>query len=381
MTITSLTSRGDVLRRQDRVVAASLRAAHVRSETDGSRRTMREICRMTGVIMEALGPGRAPASPYALIEALHRPLRHLLSFVPNLDDHLGAVQLLSDDRLTDHAYDIAVEFAGLLGRLTGPGELPSWARARADQTQHEAFGALKESGDQKTYVRARKFVIEFPAGKDDELRKALRTTGARCRVEYTDLSVDQKYPSGGDEFWWGCPVCRYPMAVTGKNVRCRYRPHRALYQVAGGRGTPRLLVKNGEEKVPPAPEALPASGVRCVDSGVWRFIVVPGATELRLAKVLETASRQEVSLWPQLDSYDLLVTIAGKPFGFDVKEYRSIDRLLTDLAEKPPRATVLLPRTHEHQEQPVLDARLPGVRVTTESKLLRRVRRAVREAS
>jgi hypothetical protein len=381
MTMTAFTRRGDALRRQDRVVAAALRAAHVRSESSGSRHTMREICRMTGVVMEALGPGRGPASPHALIEALHEPLRKLLIFVPDLDDRLGGVKLLADDRLTDDAYDIAAEFAGLLDRSAGPGELPTWARARAENTQQDAFGSLIESGDQKAYVRARRFVIEFPAGTTSDLRKALRRTGARCRVEYTDLTVDQKYGSGEHEYWWGCPVCRYPMAVTGRNVRCRYRPHRASYQVARGRGAPRLLVKNGEEKVPTVPVAEVALGVKCVDPGVWRSIVVPGATELRLAKALEAASRNEVVLWPELDSYDLLVTAGQKPFRLDVKEYRSVDRLLTDLAEKPPRATVLLPRTHEHQEQAVLDARLPGVHVTTESKIIRRVRRAVREAS
>lgn len=379
---TSFTHRGDVRRRQDRVIAAALRAAHAWSESEPSRHTMREICRMTGVIVEALGPGRGPTSPHLLIAALHRPLRGLLRFVPRLDERLGAVSLLKGDRLTDDAYDIAVEFAGLLGRGAEPGELPTWARTQAEQTQHDAFGALVETGNQETYVRTRRFVIEHPAATERDLRRALSRTGARCRVEYVDLTPDQRYGSGEHERWWGCPVCRYPMAVTGRNVRCRYRPHRAVYQVAGYRdGVPRLLVKNGEENVPPAPAAAEALGVKCVDPGVWRSIVVPGVTELRLAKALQAASRNEVVLWPGLDSYDLHVEAGRTTFRLDVKEYRSVDRLLTDLTEKPPRATVLLPRTHEHQEQAVLDACLPGVHVTTESKIIRRVRRAAREAS
>src|ERR1035441_7524262 len=79
-------------------------------------------------------------------------------------------------------------------------------------------------------ARARRFLIEHPAGDRQELSEQVAAAGAKP-VKYEGLMADQQYESGKTSWWWPCPVCRWPMAVTGDSVRCRYRPHQAAYQV------------------------------------------------------------------------------------------------------------------------------------------------------
>jgi hypothetical protein len=115
-----------------------------------------------------------------------------------------------------------------------------------------------------------------------------------------------------------------------------------------------------------------------VEFGVWRFVVVPGASELRVKQRLERLGAT-VELWPELDRYDLHVRAGDHEFRVDLKEYRSPYRLIADLRAKTPSARVLLPKTHEHQLG-VLQTAMPSLRITTETKFVTEVRRALRSA-
>ena len=169
MTISLASPPDGARQRQSRVVAACLRAAYAWSERESRPGAMREIARMTGVVMEALGPGRGPASPMALIGCLRRPLGELVTLAGeepgSADDAITEAVLLDSDRLADAAYDMACEYAQ---QLTTAAEtaawLPSWTRMRAEQVENEAFSALVESGDKDAYTRARRLIVEYPAG-------------------------------------------------------------------------------------------------------------------------------------------------------------------------------------------------------------------------
>lgn len=379
-------TRDELAERQARVVAAALRAAYAWAERQRHPEAMREIARMTGVVMEAHGPGHGPTSPVRLVDELRRPLGGLLTFASDVDTEIAGVVLLdANDALTDDAVGVAAEYADPLTQVFATSQwLPRWTRMRGDQLRREVFAALIEAGDDARYVRARRFLVEHPAGFRAALPDLLREADARCAARYRELTPDQQYPQPVGRWWWPCPCCRWPMTVQGATARCRYRLHGAIYHIAEGRtarAAPRLLpVRDDPPKTTArktGPSARPVEDAVCVEEDVWRSIVVPGATEVRIADELHTLGAQ-VALWPDLDSYDLDVAAGGLRLRLDVKEYRSARRLINDLREKPPRAQVLLPRTHEHQE--VLVAEQSSVRVTTESKLRRAVRRAVREA-
>lgn len=369
-------------RRHERVVAAAVRAAYAWSGRAKYPDAMLEISRMTGVVMEARGRGFEPTTPMGLVEWLRRPLGGLLSFATSADPAVAeAVLLDSGGEVTDAVYDVGCEYAQQLDAAleTAPW-LPSWARMRAAQVRAAVFASMVEAGDQEAYVKARRFLIEMPAGKREDIADQLAETGTRCAATYQDIPADQQHAARDRRWWWPCPVCRWPMHVTSETVRCRYRPHRAAYQIDGaqrpGTVAPRLL--RVREDGPAPPRGRPADGAACLDASVWRHVVVPGATEIRLASEWDKNGVM-VMLWPKLDTYDLDVRTKTEHLCYDVKEYQSARRLVDDLRAKPPAATVLLPATHEHQLE-IIRSALPGIPVTTERQARRRVRQAAREA-
>jgi hypothetical protein len=353
-----------------------LRAAYAWSERETYPEAMREIARMTGVVMEALGPGHGPAAPMQLVGFLRRPLGDLLSLTGDTDDLVAEAVLLSPgDSLADVAYDMACEYARQLTQTTAAGWLPSWTRMRAEQIQNEVFAALVESGDPSGYVLARRFLIDHPANDPQELTARLLAAGARLAAKYSPLTPDQQYQSSGRRWWWPCPMCKWPMTVTSDRVRCRYLPHQAAYQAVPGRASsPPRLLRTGDRSLGRVPTARRADNAVCVDPGVWRYIVVPGASEVRIAASLEKLGA-DVRLWPDMDAYDLHVRAGGREWRLDVKEYRSARRLIEDLRDKPPSVTILLPATHVHQLDVIANG-LPAVTVITETALRRQVQQA-----
>jgi hypothetical protein len=165
------------------------------------------------------------------------------------------------------------------------------------------------------------------------------------------------------------------MTVTSDHVRCRYLPHQAAYQAVPGRASsPPRLLRTGDCSLRRVPTARRADNAVCVDPGVWRYIVVPGACEVRIAASLEKLGA-DVQLWPGMDAYDLHVRAGRLELRLDVKEYRSARRLVEDLRDRPPSATIVLPATHE-QQLDVITTSLPSVAVMTETALRRQVRQA-----
>lgn len=369
-----------LMARRERVVAAALRAAYAWSVRHEHPSAMREISRMTGVIMEAHGPGRGPNTPTGLAAALRLPLGRLPLLSDCGDDALAETVLLESDehgdRLSGAAQDLVCEYAMPLRVLTDSDAwLPSWTRTRADQIKHLAFTAMMEAKDQEVYVTSRRFLIEHPAGSEEELQELVSSLRVRlAKGGFRALAERQRHRVSGKSWWWACPECRWPMSVDRHLVQCRYRPHAAVYQIAddSARTRPRL-VQVADGPLRKKPKARPAEGARCVDDAVWRFIVVPGVGELRVKAAMDRL-KVDAELWPCFDSYDLRVNVAGSEFRIDVKEYRSVHRLISDLKEKPPVARVLLPKSHEHQREAVRRA-LPSLSLTTETRFLAQVKR------
>ncbi|MEV4252728.1 hypothetical protein AB0J52_06115 [Spirillospora sp. NPDC049652] len=381
----------DLGERRRRAVTAMLRAAHAWAARRERPEAMGEVARMTGFVMEAHGPGSGPVTPLALVDALRRPLGELPIFTDADDAAYGALRevvLLAPDeegrdRLSAAAHDLACEHVVPLDSDANTnGWLPSWTRMNADRIRTRTFAAMAGPNDQRLYVASRRFLIEHPAGLWGKLREMVAESGARLPPEgYQAIPWQAVFrtPDGG-AWWWPCPDCRWPMVVTGEQVRCGYQPHSVLYCVDQRSGLEQPeLARIDEGRVTATPEALPAEGSVCVAQAVWRFVVVPGASELRIAESLGKLGA-DVELWPQMDAYDLRVRVRGEELRFDVKEYRSPHRLIAALRDRPPsgRVRVLLPRTHEHQAETIRTA-LPGLTIDTEQKLVQRVRRITQD--
>jgi hypothetical protein len=169
------------------------------------------------------------------------------------------------------------------------------------------------------------------------------------------------------------------MAVDGLVVTCRYPHHRATFVVLEKpRSAPALTRSNPDGRRdgrPPA--ALSADNAVQVDDPIWRFTVVPGCTELRIAAVLRRLGA-EVDMYPDLDRYDLEVVVGDERWDVDVKEHTTAEGLLRHLEEKPVWARyIVVPRTHAAQKRILVDA-LPHHTILTEDELVSRVTAAAR---
>jgi hypothetical protein len=373
--------------RRGRVVTAAVRAAFAWSARDRDVRAFREIARMTGVVMEALGPGLGPVTPGEFVAALQRPLRHILpteveAGAANADGTADAVLLTEDGRLADAVFELGCEYVqDVMGSLDPATEwLPSWAWMEAEQVEREVFGRLIEGGSDDDYQAARRFLVEFPAGEEQVLVDAANHRRARRVASYEPVDAEQVFEDQqGRRWWWPCPVCRWPMRADGVLVRCAYGPHLARYQVrlASRNGRPSLL-RVGDSTPTPG-RAQSAAGAVRVDTAVWRYITVPGAAELRLADRLRRLGATVV-LWPSRDLYDLHIEAGNRSWKVDVKEYATVERLVEKLHARPPAAdTIVLPDSHRGWLHAV-DAAISNREVLMESTLCARVRRAVRLA-
>jgi REase associating with pPIWI_RE/pPIWI_RE three-gene island domain Y len=374
--------------RRGRVMTAAVRAAFAWSARDRDVRAFREIARMTGVVMEARGPGLGPVTPGEFVAALQRPLRHILpaeaeaGAASAIDGTADAVLLTEDGRLADAVFELGCEYVqDVMASLDPATEwLPSWTWMQAEQVERAVFGQLIEGGSDDDYRAARRFLVEFPAGEEQALVDAANQRRARRVASYTPVDAEQVFEDQqGRRWWWPCPVCRWPMRADGVLVRCAYGPHLARYQVrlASRNGRPSLL-RVGDSTPTPG-RAQSAAGAVRVDTAVWRYITVPGAAELRLADRLRRLGATVV-LWPSRDLYDLHIEAGNRSWKVDVKEHATVERLAEKLHARPPAAhTIVLPDSHRGWLHAV-EAAIPNREVLMESTLCARVRRAVRRA-
>jgi len=344
---------------------------------------------MTGVVMFELGPGRGPVAPLDLVRCLRRPLGALLPPIPDggdgrYGDGVDEVVLLGDDdALADAAYEIGSDYVREVITGLDPGRdwLPSWSWMRANDVENEMFARLVATADEAAYRTARQFVVECAAGPEQRLVEECNRRQAHRVARYVPVTDGQAYHGGGHRWWWPCRVCGWPMDVRERLVRCRYRHHTATYQVTErGKGGPGLIAV--DRRLPSGvghglPERHNADGAVQVEEPVWRFVVVPGATELRLAGLLTEAGAM-VQLYPGCDRYDLDIVVGDRRWDVDVKEHATVEGLLRHIREHPPAARhVVLPDTHAGQVHAVREA-LPAYTVLTERQLVGQVKGAVR---
>jgi hypothetical protein len=376
-----------LLKRRARIGAAAVRAAFAWSIRDTQPvLSAEELARMTGVLMAECGPGMGPTTPMETVDVLRRPLGAVLPAMPA--EHVvdaraadDAVLLNVDGTLSADVYLIDCgSMTTVLGDLV-PGEpWPSWARTRAEDAEHETFAKLVANGDPAAYRAARCTLVENPAGTVEEIATAFNRADAPRVGEYVPLPVSKQFRSAGGVWWWPCPECKWPMSVDGVVVRCRYMYHSSVFQVLERpRSAPRLQRSNPSPRggSTTVPQARSIEGVLQVDAPDWRYIVVPGSSEVRIAGILREKGAL-VEIYPHLDRFDLAISVGERRWDVDIKEHNTAEGLLRHLVEKPPSARlIVLPASHAPQKA-VLEASLLSYTFLTEQELLNEVRSAVR---
>jgi hypothetical protein len=386
-----MTLSSDVLQYHRRVlISAAVRAGYAHTCRYEEPAARREIARMTGVVMSVCGPGRGPNTPTTLVEALHHPLAQV---APELfaGTGMGDLTVLDDGELSDDVYAEGCEdIVELLSGGVDPARrwLPTWAWMHGELVETEAFQQINEGATEAEYTAHRYFVVKQPAGGGRQLAELFsQAVGMRKSVRYLPIPGDQVFRG---KFWWPCPVCQWPMHIDGAEVRCRFPLHNAMYFVRADSARGRPLLQRRDGCVPRQPAARPfqregAQRSVCVETAVWRHIVVSGVSEIYLFERLEALKDQgvEVELWPGKDRYDLLVRVAatGWEMRIDVKDYGCAVSLADKLRRKPPAArTIVVPDYRGQAQRDELAELLPNLEVLLVSEVLKAVKAQVRKA-
>ncbi|EST37307.1 hypothetical protein N566_13685 [Streptomycetaceae bacterium MP113-05] len=345
---------------------------------------------MTGVVMSVCGPGKGPNTPTMLVEALHRPLEQVAPDV-FAGSTMGSLTVLDGDELSDDVYAEGCEdIVELLSGGVDPARLwlPTWAWMHGELVEREAFQQINEGASGEEYTAHRYFVVKHPAGGERKLAELFsQAVGMRKSVRYVPIPADQVFRG---KFWWPCPVCQWPMHIDGSEVRCRFPLHNAVYFVRADVAKGRPLLQRRDGSVPRQPAAHPfyREGPKrslCVETAVWRHIVISGVSEIHLFERMEALGDKgvEVELWPGMDRYDLLIRVpaTGWEMRIDVKDYGSAVSLADQLRRKPPAAhTIVIPEYRGEAQCDELAELLPNLTVLLVSTVLKAVKAEVRKA-
>lgn len=361
------------------VVTAAVRAANLwetRLSWADPVQAFRELSHMVGVISLARlrYASERPPPLAALLDLLDGPLP---SVVPPPLGRAGdeLVHVLHDGRLTDEARDLFTEYAHT--EAADPASL-DWSWLAAERVEREVFVHMVGT-DQATYVAARRALIERAATSEREYADLWNAIGWRPPSgTLVEIAGDRRQGS-----WWSpCPICGWPMETSRSRhdppgFACSFEAHRlrgARFLVEGGddRGAPRLRPLGRIA----APHARRVEGCKMLARGVWRYVTVPGLSELALAESLRRLG--EVELWPDLDRVDLRLRGGGLDWEVDVKDWTSGAALAEHIARSMEASSaapwVIVP---DHRESQVRHLReeLPHHKVATAREFVRRAKR------
>ncbi|MEU2291899.1 hypothetical protein [Streptomyces bacillaris] len=354
------------------VMTAAAMAARALTGSDSSTDPevrLKEMMDAHARILWAWGPGK-PLTFTKFREILTEDLSALLPNGVDAGEMSGFYAITGDGEFEEDSYDLEMEQRTVLEAL----EKASWngrsamgARVSDELHQTLVHRELLKGRSQESYCAWRSALIRTPAGPAGELRRL--DLPAKLDEFYEPIRFDALY----DQRWWfACPFCSWPMKITlhgekrgsaGK-VRCFHRPHarqgaRYEFRVPDSGKAPELrpvgrpLKPEGNASVlfkditDRMPEPTPEKGHRALVRGVWRCTTIPGIPELGLYDALSTPAVKKkgvvVALWPDMDTYDLLVTVTRKPgvrteFKVDVKDYTYAtllaDKITADRGDK-----------------------------------------------
>lgn len=363
------------------VMAACAAASAVADPAVADRDKAARLMECLGVVSAAFSIGAAPTLR-EFRRLLQEPLNRLMP--PGVDPGPVGDLVLVDEtgRLCDEAEDICrehfVPVAGLAER---------WpvARLRAEQEERRLYRALRSLG-QAGYVRARELLVDLPAGELRVLRHAWDDLWPRFG-DYAPVSDLGRVQVGG--WWFPCPACRWPMraeAATGGvwRVACEAHAARGIAYTTSPADWPGRPVLAAAGRRAGKVEGQPATADHlAVSRPVWRYVTLPGIMETDLRDHARRLGA-DVSMWPNLDEFDLHIQLGRNVWRIDAKAWASPVALAHALlAGEPPgqHLEIVIP-DHQRPACAAINDMLAGRRMTarTLSGMKRLLGQAAREA-
>ncbi|OUL23396.1 Fis family transcriptional regulator [Nostoc sp. 106C] len=229
-----------------------------------------------------------------------------------------------------------------------------------DVLEHCRANQLEEA-----YRALRKLIIESPVLPYTEFRRIISSTQLRplrdfllkIYVDLVDLVEDKTYHF--------CPRCKYVMHKYKNTYICRSHTCEKISAKQGLSCLPTISKEDAEE-------------LKVVTPGVHRYGTIPGIWELDLAQKL-TKLGLRVTLWPEIDEFDLLVEFSKKiRWAIDVKDWSYLDEeRLKKVDYRHDMAETFVVFPHERDDllrikvrRPQLEPELGGVRLMLISEII-----------
>jgi len=344
-------------------MAACAAASAVADPAMAGRGKAARLMECLGVVSAAFPIGTAPTLG-GFRRLLQEPLKRLMP--PGVDSGpMGDLVLLHGPGwLCDEAEDICREHFVPVGALA---ERWTVARVRAEQEEQRLYRGLRSLG-QAGYVRARELLVDLPAGELRVLRRAWDDLwpGFGDYAPVSDLGRVQV-----DGWWFPCPACRWPMRAeptTGGvwRVACEAHAARGIAYTTSPEDWPGRPVLAAAGKHAGKVESQPATvDYLAVARPVWRYVTLPGIME---ADLRDHARRlgADVSMWPNLDEFDLHIQLGRNTWRIDAKAWASPVALAHALlaAEPPGRQLEIVIPDHQRPACAALNDMLAGRRMT-----------------
>ncbi|WP_159944021.1 restriction endonuclease-related protein [Nocardiopsis sp. FR6] len=368
------------IRNASGITTAALRAAKAWSVRSTEPGAWREISRMHGVMLSFLPPGQAPSTPVKMIKKLQRPMREWASLPwDGLPDELGTFAILDkDNNLTEDAIEYGSDYTeALFENHSEESRIPQWAHQAFEKQERDVYRVLISAG-QREYAVTRRMLVEVPAGLYDTVASEIHNRGALHTGAYIDIPPDQQFSIKGKSWYSPCPECRWPMHVKGGTLRCRYPQHPGLFRFRPGQDSDETPKLSG----PVETEVHSAESAVCLHEAVWRYITVPGVTEVHLMDWLTAQkgiNEDDVDPWPGKDSWDITVRAGREEFQVDLKDARRPSKIVA----RPPRVRYVVVPDYRQGQIPQLRRSLPKDRYTpcTVKQFKAMVRQALKKES
>jgi hypothetical protein len=373
--VVSRTQTVDPHARDSAVVACCLAAGAVSDAALSDRRKAAILMDCLGVLAAISPPGQVMTFGQ-LRAGLTMPLRELLPATIDLGSTGDVVLLDAEGMLSPEAEDVCHEHFIECAALD---QHWSQARVRAEQEEQRLYLALRDLGAE-SYTRARELLTDNPAGDLRTLRRKWDELWPRFG-DYTPISGWRWAQLNG--WWFACPSCHWPMRVIEGDhlatVRCDAHDLRGIRYTAqtdNAGGKPPVLQPAGRD-APPVAGQPATSDHLAVSRSVWRYVTLPGVLECQLRDRARGLGAQ-VEMWPDCDSYDVLIEVGSKEWRVDAKAWASPDRLADAFRVKSTavRLYIVLP-DHQQWACTALDEQLraQGYRVRTAGQLMDEVSR------
>ena len=312
------------------------------------------------VSSRATNGGLSARHPTEFVALLARPL---CEWLPTTLDE----SLVQNDQPTDFCRDLFAE----------AGDDPEAELVQAKIGDSRKRFALVESGGEREYAAFRRFLIEHGISRRAEAQDAVAMSGVKPTELYEEIPATCRVKHSNGSVFYSCPVCGWAMLSYETELACPWPEcvaDGARFQLDGD--APRPL----GGRLTPTPLA-PDDYVR-LKRGPWRYTLIPGLVELRLADALSAMEGVSVQLWPGRDRFDLLITIDGsRRWRVDVKDWSNPDALARRLRQDDPLEDIFVVVPDRRRWQvPVLRHRLANTKwqVTSVGELIADVRRRAR---